>query len=373
LKKDKFVQLTGTGSNGPKAFFKERCLAVSYFIRHKLKNTYILFIIFIFLPFGCSEKKDVFHLESGTQSYLLAKDLATIIPSLDPDITVFLVKSNKFVVTASEAVHELRLSTGQDYDKLKGLKSENLKNLIEHSARKVAEKKLLLAQAEKSNMSVAASEIAETLNRQYVQADGEEKFLEMIRKNGLDIEYVKEDIRKDLLVKHYTEEKIYSNIQTSEEEIRALYQKDKTVTVRHILLSTQGTDDSGKKEVRKQIEQVLSRARRGEDFSELAKQYSQDLQSKDKGGLYKDIGPEFLMKALDQAAFSVPVGEVSDIIETPMGYHILKVIERRKENRPLDEVRSRLEAAVRQKKQTEAYRLHLIELGEKYDVLIARL
>jgi len=338
-----------------------------------VKITFVLFIILVFLSFACSEKKDIFHLESGTQSYLLAKDLATIVPSLDPGLTVFLVKSNEFVVTASEAVHELRLSTGNDYDKLKNLNPENLKNLIDHSAQKLAEKKLLLTQAEKLNMSVLESEIAEALDRQYVQAGGEEKFLEMIKNNGLDIEYIKNDIRNNLLVNHYIEETIYSNIQISEEEIRALYQKDKTVTVRHILLSTQGKDDAEKKEVRKQIDDILLRARRGADFSELAKQYSQDLQSKDKGGLYEDIGPEFLMKALDRAAFAVPVGAVSDIIETPMGYHILKVIERKKENRPLDEVRSQLEAAVRQKKRTRAYQTHLLELAEKSRVRIARL
>src|SRR4030042_4575340 len=100
-------------------------------------------------------------------------------------------------------------------------------------------------------MSVSESALAEALNRQYVQAGGEKKFLEMIKTNGLDMEYVKNDIRNNLLVDRYLEEKVYSPIQITEEEIRALYRRDKTVTVRHILLSTQGEDDAKKKEVRK--------------------------------------------------------------------------------------------------------------------------
>jgi peptidyl-prolyl cis-trans isomerase D len=105
----------------------------------------------------------------------------------------------------------------------------------------------------------------------------------------------------------------------------------------HILLKTEGKDEAA---VRKQAETVLARVRAGEDFAALAKQFSEDEASKDKGG---DLGffprgrmvPEF-----DQVAFSLQPGIASDLVKTQYGFHIIKVTERRaKTQRSLDEVR----------------------------------
>ena len=75
------------------------------------------------------------------------------------------------------------------------------------------------------------------------------------------------------------------------------------------------------------MEGLLKRARAGEDFAKLAKEYSEDPGSKDKGGEYKfprgQMVPEF-----EAAAFSLGTNQVSDIVTTRFGYHIIKLSEK---------------------------------------------
>ena len=116
----------------------------------------------------------------------------------------------------------------------------------------------------------------------------------------------------------------------TEEEIQERYQQDKAASVRHILLMTQGKSDSAKKEIRKKMEAILAEAKSGKDFAELAKKDTEDSSSKNNGGRYENFGRGRMVKTVEDAASSVPVCEISDTVETRYGYHILKVIDRKK-------------------------------------------
>jgi len=122
------------------------------------------------------------------------------------------------------------------------------------------------------------------------------------------------------------------------------------VRVRHILISTQpkpdaeddsdGKDTKDKKpaekpktltkdEARKKAEELLARARKGEDFAKLAKENSDDPGSKDKGGEYDFFGHGKMVPEFEKAAFALKPGEISEPVETQFGYHIIKMEERR--------------------------------------------
>jgi peptidyl-prolyl cis-trans isomerase C len=111
------------------------------------------------------------------------------------------------------------------------------------------------------------------------------------------------------------------------------FEEPEMVRASHILLSTRdpntGTELSEvqKAEKRKQMEGLLKRARAGEDFAKLAKEYSEDPGSKDKGGEYRfprgQMVPEF-----EAAAFSLNTNQISDIVTTQFGYHIIKLSEK---------------------------------------------
>jgi parvulin-like peptidyl-prolyl isomerase len=117
---------------------------------------------------------------------------------------------------------------------------------------------------------------------------------------------------------------------------------------------TQGKSDSEKAEIRKKMEMILDKARKGADFAKLANEYSEDPGSNKNGGLYEDFGKGHMVKPFENEAFSVPIGGISNIFETQFGYHILKVIDRKKEIKPLSEVYDQLKSQLEQQKKNEA-------------------
>lgn len=122
----------------------------------------------------------------------------------------------------------------------------------------------------------------------------------------------------------------------SEAEIKQYYEKNinefqaqKQVFARHILIRpASGASDmkKAKEEARKKAEDILSSlAKKGEDFALLAKKYSDDKASGSKGGSLGYFKQGEMVKPFEDAAFSLKKGEISSIIETEFGYHIIKI------------------------------------------------
>ena len=97
--------------------------------------------------------------------------------------------------------------------------------------------------------------------------------------------------------------------------------------VAHILFKTVGKTDAEAEEIRKKAEDVLKKAKSGANFGDLAKQYSDDT-TKDKGGDLDWIVRGQTVPEFEQAAFSLPIGSISDLVKTQYGFHIIKVIDR---------------------------------------------
>ncbi len=142
-------------------------------------------------------------------------------------------------------------------------------------------------------------------------------------------------------------DKLRAHTQVSDDVLRAYYNAhidqykvENRVHVEHILFKTIGKTDAEIAEIRQKAEDVLKQAKKGANFEELAKKYSEDDSTKPKGG---DLGwivegqtvPEF-----QQAAFSLPKGSISDLVKTQYGFHIIKVLDRETAHtKSLDEVR----------------------------------
>ncbi len=103
--------------------------------------------------------------------------------------------------------------------------------------------------------------------------------------------------------------------------------KIEEVGASHILVAFEGaersTQERSQAEARTRAEEVLKKARAGVDFAELAKEYS-DGPSGPRGGSLGVFGRHRMVPAFDEAAFALDVGEISEIVETPFGYHIIK-------------------------------------------------
>lgn len=142
---------------------------------------------------------------------------------------------------------------------------------------------------------------------------------------------------------------VVRNVQVTEQEILQewnLAPHEETVEVSHILFRVQ--DDSKDAEVKARAEAVLKRIKAGEDFTELAKKYSEDPGSAEQGGYLGIIHRGQTVRAFEDAAFSLNPGEVSDLVRTEFGYHIILVSQK---NTPtLESSRSSLVTTIRQRK-----------------------
>jgi parvulin-like peptidyl-prolyl isomerase len=274
-----------------------------------------------------------------------------------------MVTTNTFKLTTGEVIKTMQDNLGNRMEQLKRMKPEQLDKIIKDNARGIAEKKLLLEAVDDLDISVTQAEVDSVLTIQYNKAGGKERFTELLAKNNLDIKFYEQDVRSTLLIQHYLDQVITKDIEVSEAEIMGEYDKsytgDRTATVRHILLLTQDKSEQEKQKIRKKMEGILAEARSGKDFAELAKKYSEDRGSKDKGGIYEDFEKGAMVKPFEDAAFSVPIGEISNIVETQYGYHILKVIDRKKSDQTLEEVRQDIIDKIRQPKKGPAYNKHI--------------
>jgi peptidyl-prolyl cis-trans isomerase C len=110
------------------------------------------------------------------------------------------------------------------------------------------------------------------------------------------------------------------------------FEEPEQVRASHILLLTKNKDgtpmtDDQKKATLAKMQDILKRARAGEDFAKLAKEYSEDPGSKDKGGEYTFPRGQ-MVKEFEAAAFSLNTNQISDVVTTQYGYHIIKLHEK---------------------------------------------
>jgi peptidyl-prolyl cis-trans isomerase D len=132
-----------------------------------------------------------------------------------------------------------------------------------------------------------------------------------------------------------------TDIQRYYNDNRQQYETPEQVRASHILFETAGKNED---EVKKRAEGVLQQAKSGTDFAELAKKFSEDKGSKDRGGDLDYFGRGRMVPEFEMAAFTMMPGQISELVKSQFGFHIIKVVDRRPATtRSLDEVRPQIQ------------------------------
>ncbi len=208
--------------------------------------------------------------------------------------------------------------------------------------------------------------------------DGKREFLEdLISKEVLILEaYARElqndetvreqleEIERQILLRDLYDREVIAKSKVTEKELKQLYEEraqEDEVAARHILLS-----DSAK------AAEVLERVKAGEDFAELAKELSIDASTASMGGYLGFFGKEIMLPPeFHDAVFALEAGEVSDVVKTSMGYHLIKVDEKRKRQLdPFETLKGRLESELIAEKRMNLAKEYLDGVKKRYKLEI---
>lgn len=235
------------------------------------------------------------------------------------------------------------------------------------------DQELLYQESRKQGLEVtdeAVDEEIEALRKGYPD---EEAFKDGMRQMSFSEATLKLQMKKNLSIKKLVEKEILSKVRISDEDIKSFYgshpdlfKEPERVRASHILIKSEAdTDPAAKEERRKKLEAVKKRLDQGEDFAALAKEVSQ-CPSAEKGGDLGYFERGKMVKPFEDAAFSMKPGDVSDIVVSSFGFHIIKVTDKKPERRvPYDESREKIRQYLERTRFLEAKNSYVAELKKK--------
>ena len=263
---------------------------------------------------------------------------------------------NNEVITQSEIDRILE----SIYEQYRGLYyGDELIKKLDEVRHKVLEQlmddRLILSEAKKQNVEVNESEVDVRIDEMARHFPSKAVFERAISQQNMSIRDLRKRHREQLMVRKLIDRKIGSTIMVSPVEINDYYTKHindyirtETIALSNILIRPKNDMDAG--DAGNLAKDILNKLKAGGDFSELAKKYSEGPNAAEGGSMgYVKKGD--LLPDIESVVFNMKEGEVSDIIQTKLGYHIFKVDERRaRQTLELAEVKREVEDAIYREK-----------------------
>lgn len=249
-----------------------------------------------------------------------------------------------------------------DKTKIEEIKKNVLKNMID--------RELLYQDSSKKGFKVEEKEVEEQFTGFKKRFPEEKQYQDALKKMGITEQAIKKQIKEQLTIQQLVEEHISKDIKVSDDDAKKYYdsnpqyfKKPEQVKASHILIKADPkADEATKAAARKKLEDVQKKLKEGGDFAALAKEFSEGPSNK-KGGDLGFFGKGQMVKPFEEAAFKAKAGEITDIVETQFGYHIIKVFEKKPESTtPYEEVKTKIEQALKQQKVRESIGTYIEKL-----------
>lgn len=222
--------------------------------------------------------------------------------------------------------------------------------------------KMIEIDAEKQGIEVSEDELNEELDKYYSMYGGEENFTSFLEMSGFKLEDFKDDVKLSLLLDQILEERI----EISDEEMKEYFEENKEdfaqeeqVEASHILVEDKET-----------AFEVINKLNNGADFAELAKEYSIDEKTKDKGGELGYFGKGEMVKEFEEEVFAMEVNTISKPVETQYGFHVIKKTDHKPyQEANFEDVKEEVRQAILEQKKDEEYQKWLQEKMEEFKVV----
>lgn len=239
-------------------------------------------------------------------------------------------------------------------------------------------RELIYQAAKKQGYKIKSSEINDYVDNLIAKYKSESEFNKVLKANGYTMESFRKDVEKNKILIKFMNEEILEKAAVSDEFIRQYYEENKkdflrpaTVNMRHILIKVPPTvTGEAKEKLRKDTQNILDRALNGEDFGDLASQYSMD-DYRVKGGYLPMIHKGRLEPQIEEVLFRLEEGQISNIIETLYGFHIVKLEKKMPPTQlPLNEVKHKLQNKLEGERKKDIENRIMLELRKNAKIEI---
>ncbi len=281
---------------------------------------------------------------------------------------------NQEIITLSEVEKWINPFQEQITSEDRLEKREQIKALCLQVLEKLIEDKLIDQEVKKAGIKIPSREIETTMEEvKRRNAATQEELEKALAAEGLTLETYKKQIEKALQRKKLINWSVKVETKMGEKELRDFYQNNlgryrpnESYRPSHILfvVPKEATPEEIR-EIRKKCQTVLEKIKGGSDFGEMALLYSEDASNKDRGDLgYFKKGE--LVPAFERETLRLKIGEVSGVVRTDFGFHIIKLLDRKGiEPVPFEEVKENVQSDYYEREYEKAFKQYLSTLKEK--------
>ena len=294
---------------------------------------------------------------AGTPAATVPPPPAKPMPAVLPDVLAHVNGEDVKKADFDRLIKNMELSANQP------IPAERRDEILRRALDQLVTYTVLSQETRARKVAVTDAEIDQTVKQMQSQFPSEAEFKKALTARGMTVEKLRSDARLDMGINKMMQAEVASAPPPTDAQVREFYDKnpdkfkqEEAVRASHILIpADEKADEATKKKARAEIDDVLKQLKAGGDFATLAKKYSKDG-SAAQGGDLNFFSKGQMVPAFDQVAFSLKPGEMSDVVTTPFGYHIIKVTEHRAASTvPFEQVSERIkEYLTEQQKQARA-------------------
>ena len=295
-------------------------------------------------------------------------------PAAAPGVNPKVLTVNGQPVYAAEI--SLMMQNIQGYLKSQGREAtEN--EIVQVATQRIVEQKLLAQEAQRFGIKPDEQRIAQMMDLTERQAGGRDQLDSILAKGGSNRAQLEQMFREMELGRALIAQQIQPTVEVSDQEIQNFYnehpqdfQRAEQVHARHILIKADpAADEQTRTIARMKADQVHQRVANGEDFATVAKELSEDSTAAQGGDLgFFEKGK--MVPAFADAAFALQPGQISPVVETQFGYHVIKVEERRPAGTvPLEEAKAPIRRVIVNEKTNVAVGQLVNTLGRTADIV----
>lgn len=246
--------------------------------------------------------------------------------------TAAVEKVNGAAITRADLDRTMKALLGQGRDP-KQLPPDMLKKATEAALNQLTAAELLYQAGMKLEIKDLDKQVAARIAQSKYQYPSQAEFDKALQSVGMTQKEMEEAARKDIVINNLIAQRFANKADVAEAEVLKYYEDNKLkeftqgdrIKVSHILIGVaKGATPEVKKQAKEKALAVLKRVKGGEPFADVAKKESTSP-SKEQGGDLGILGKGQTVPAFEKIAFSLKAGEISDVVETDFGYHVIKV------------------------------------------------